>query len=242
MIFLRLTVFAFFVAAVVQVIRHFVPGDRRILTSVGWAVGTALVGALAILAGDTLPQEAGGRATLGFKLLGLLPLAGVLWVAIYAGQLLGDRQGGYWVKTGTRARNAILWGGAAVLGLLTLNWAICRFSALPLSPVPTGRIALATGLTHLGFSLTEEFFYRGCVQALLSAWLTRIRGGRWISVGLAALVFMAQHVAPWPHLVLVILPAGVVFGYLYLRFGLWTAVGVHFMANLVMAFVLPSLL
>lgn len=242
MIFLRLTVFAFFVAAVVHVIRHFIPEDRRILTSVGWAVGTALIGALAILAGDSFTQETAAGSTLVFKLLGLLLLAGALWVAIYAGQLLGDRQGGYWIKTGTTVQNATLWGGVATLGLLALNWAVCRFSTLPLSPAPTGRIALVTGLTQLGFSLAEEFFYRGCVQALLNAWLARVRGGRWMSVGLSALVFMAQHVAPWPHLVLMILPAGVVFGFLYLRFGLWAAVGVHFTANLVMAFVLPHLL
>lgn len=242
MIFLRLTVFAFFVAAVVHVIRHFVPGDRRILTSVGWAVGTAIVGALGILAGDTLPQEAGGRATLVFKLLGLLPLAGALWVAIYAGQLLGDSQGGYWFKTGTTVWHAIRWGGVAVLGLLALNWTVCRFSALPLSPAPAGHIAWVTGLTHLGFSLAEEFYYRGCVQALLIAWLARFRGGRWMAVGFAAIVFMAQHVAPWPQLVLMILPGGVVFGILYLRFGLWAAFGVHFVANLVMTFVLPYFL
>lgn len=241
MLLLRLSVFAFFIAAVVHMVRRFNPEDRRVFTSVGWAMGTALVAALAIFVGSVGPVESTGSVLTIFWILSLLPLAGALWVVIYAGQLLGDGQGGYWVKAGRRPRDAVLWSVVAVTGLLVLNGVLCRFNALPLSPAPTGQAAVSRVITQLGFSMGEEFLYRGCVQALLVSWLARFRSGRWVAVGLAALIFAVQHLAPVTQLGLIFLPAGVVFGLLFARFGLWPAAAAHFGANLAMMFVLPHL-
>lgn len=239
MLLLRLSVFVFFIAAVVQVIRHFNPQDRRIFTSVGWAMTVAFAAALAIFFASLGSAEPAGSVMAAVKILSLLPVAGALWVVIYAGQLLGDHQGGYWTKAGGCSRNAVLWSVVAVVGLFVWNWALCRLSAQSLRPAPTGQAAVVQVFKLFGFSLGEEFFNRGCVQALLVAWLARFRGGHWAAVGLSAVVFASQHVAPVTQLGLIFLPAGVVFGLLFARFGLWPAAAAHFGANLMMVFVLP---
>lgn len=239
---LRLTVFAFFVAVVVHLSRHYVPGDRRIRVALVWTGVLVTVGALSILHESGFRAETGAIGLLLVKLLMLIPLAGVMWVAIYGGMLLGDGQGGYWIKAGTHARDAWLWSGVAVLGLLACNYGYFRLLAVPLAPAPTGPAIVPVVLRHLMYSVGEEFFYRGCVQALLVVWLARLPGGKWWAVIIASVVFTAQHVVPPIQLLLVLFPAGVVFGLLFARFGVRAAIVTHLAANLVMAFVLPRLI
>jgi hypothetical protein len=241
LLLLRLAILPFFIAAVMYVIRHFKPRDRRMVAAAGWAMGTSLLAALAILGDSGIPANAAAAGLLGFKLFGLLALAGALWVAIYAGQLLGDRQGGYWIKAGGPARKAAGWSGMALLGLLAYNWAILHLLAIPAAGAPVGREAALRLVAQLSYSLGEEFFYRGCVQALLMAWFVRFRGGPWWAAILAAVIFTVQHVAPLSHLALFIFPGAVLFGVLFLRFGLGAAVAAHVGANMAMTLVLPRL-
>jgi hypothetical protein len=238
---LRLTIFAFFVAAVIHVFRRFDVRDRRIGVAMGWAAGVTGVGALAILAESWVSAEPLAIGALALKLFILLSLTGVLWVAIYSGLQLGEQQGGYWTKTCTTLRAASLWSGAAVLGLLAGNLACWRVFASTLNLAPSGEAILPVVLSHLSYSLGEEFFYRGCVQALLVFWLGRIPGGKWWAVIIATGVFTAQHTFAPTQLLLAVYPAGVVFGLVFARFGIWAAVATHFAANLVMSFVLPRL-
>ncbi len=98
-------------------------------------------------------------------------------------------------------------------------------------------------LHHLSYSLGEEFFYRGCVQALLTSWLVGVRHGNWWAIGTASVIFTAQHVDPNHQglLFLIVLPAGAVFGVLFARFGVSAAAAVHFPSNLSLTFLLPHL-
>jgi len=205
----------------------------------GWAVAAAFSGGLAIFFGIGVLKDQAAVGMLVFRLAGLLPLVGALWVVIYCGQLLGDQQGGYWIKKGVRAGEAAFWSGAALLGLLAYNWAMCRFKPMALS-LPVKGFPTPTELfTNMAYSLGEEFFYRGCVQALLMLWLVRLPSARWWAIVITALAFTAQHVTT-PHLL--VLPAGVVFGLLFMRFGIWAAVATHFAANLANSHILPRLL
>lgn len=102
--------------------------------------------------------------------------------------------------------------------------------------IPTERAPVF--FSHLAWSLGEEFFYRGCVQALLVVWLARLPRAEWWAIAITAIVFTVQHHSTTP---VVIFPAAVAFGMLFARFGLWTAAGVHFAANLANSFLLPRL-
>lgn len=175
----------------------------------------------------------------------LLGLA--LWIAIYVGILLGDRQGGYWTKAKGEGhdRDAVMWCGAAIGVALLFTVAVCHFSQIhPRAPVVAGfGSALAPLFALLAFSLAEEFVYRGCFQALLDSWFGPSRLGGLCAIIIAAVLFAAQHVDPThPNArFLMAFVAGLAFGAVFSRFGVLAAASAHFGSNLLATFLLPHI-
>lgn len=234
LLLLRLSVFSLFIGAVVHVVRNSQPGNsRRMGIAVGWAVATTAVAGFGMVL-----AKAPARGLI-FWVPGLTLMIGVLGYAIYCGQMLGDQQGGYWFKKNPRVGPAVAWGAGVVTGLLAYDWVLLRSKFLLMDPgwgLP--KESVPTFFNLLAWSVSEEFFFRGCVQAMLVVWMARLPRAEWWAIAFTAIVFTLQHVTTTP---LVIFPAAIAFGILFARFGLWTAAGVHFAANLVSAFILPRL-
>jgi len=115
--------------------------------------------------------------------------------------------------------------------LLTAIACLLGFSVIGLS------LGLGTGFIHLHaakggagemvsravgifffIALTEELFYRGAVQNLLSKSLARARGGAWLALAIASVFFGLCHSneRDWRYVVLATI-AGAFYGLAYMR-------------------------
>ena len=244
---LRLSIFVFIVLAVIYAIRNRVPNDRRLVGALLAGAGVALAAVLSLILDAVVAGDKQTIVRFFVMLPGAMGLAVGIWVASYAGMVLWGKSGGYWFRNNSAGR----WvatstvGVLVVLGLLLWSSLVCRLFAVPVAPVSWNSpvLLLSYVSTQLAYSLGEEFFYRGWVQGVLGVYLAKFRWGSGAAIALAAVVFAVQHVGgPYQLPILIIaVGGGLTFGVVFQRFGLVTAAGVHLLANLVQALVLPYL-
>ncbi|MBN9342802.1 MAG: hypothetical protein BGO76_07660 [Caedibacter sp. 38-128] len=91
----------------------------------------------------------------------------------------------------------------------------------------------------------EEVFYRGFIQKELIKAFSPYKGGKWLAVVLAAVIFGASHYTGGIPYILLSTLAGGVYGYVFMRsHRLESSIVVHFLVNLIhiVAFSYPSLM
>lgn len=246
MLALQLSIFVFLVAAIVFLARHGVQFGQRLTRSALSGAGVALCGVLAaiVVTGWTGPDV----ARLAFSGFGLLLVGGCITIVVYAGSTLGERAGGYWMRRIQPGAWGRLGGvvAAAVAAAILFNLALSRLLHTPLEPiaVSSARGLIAYLLAQVAYASGEEFFYRGWVQSWLATLFGAWRFGPAAAIAISAVVFMAQHVNPAHQLVMSLtsFSAGLLFGFLFYRFGWFASALSHFLANLALGLVVPHLL
>lgn len=246
MIVLQIAAFPMFAAAIVWLVRHFIRDKGKIKLATLWASIPALCAVLSMVLAAGFPRNFGTAATFSVSVFLSLLLACVLWIAIYSGMLLGERQGGYWskFKSAEQIRAAVPWCIGATAFATGLSYGASSIFHLSVPHFGSGRFVLAATLTKIAYSFAEEFVYRGCFQALLGFWLASVKHGELLAIGIAAVLFTAQHVNQnhQLHVFLVVLPAGLTFGAIFARCGILAAAAVHLVSNLLILFLLPWIL
>ena len=236
-----------FVVAVVWFVRNFVKGDRRMRVAAIWTGLTAMCGVISFLSVHKVAQSLVGFTELGVY-LSMVPILGcALWVAIGTGILLGDRQGGYWRKKGgvDSNRSMITWCVISLGVAIAIPYIVGHLANVPLGRAHAWppKAVLQVSLSLVTYSLAEEFLYRGCFQALITSWFKSAWYAGWLANGIAAVLFMGQHVSQdhQYYRFIITLPAGLLFGVIFARFGILAAIAVHLAADLALTFVMPIL-
>ncbi|WP_063124284.1 CPBP family intramembrane glutamic endopeptidase [Xanthomonas maliensis] len=115
-----------------------------------------------------------------------------------------------------------------VVAMLALSAGVVRVE--PKLPAMTWLWALNNVLL---VCFAEEVFFRGYLQGGLARLLAGRRGGDWMAIVAAALVFGVAHADQGPAMLLLSAIAGVGYGIAYRRAGLVGAIAAHAMLNVV---------
>lgn len=239
---LRLSVFVFFILALVFLARNWVRGDKRQKWAVMAGVGVALMASLCLVL-DTVAAPDKQSVIRLLMLPGAAVLGVAIWITCYAGTILWDKNGGYWVKNkaGEQWPRAVLWCMLVTAGLGAWSAIVCRLFSVPLLPAKWGSpISTVSYLcSQLAYIFAEEIFYRGWVLGILTVYLAKFRWGNLAALVIASVVFAVQHVnGLHPALIMFIaLGGGIAFGLIFQKFGLVAAMGVHLASNLVLTVV-----
>lgn len=104
--------------------------------------------------------------------------------------------------------------GAVIALVLVLSLAAGYVRFAPKLPAET---ALWLGVNLLFTCMAEEALFRGFVQAQLQRWWRHVRGGAWLALGVAAVLFGLAHAAGGAAYVALATVAGLGYGWIYRR-------------------------
>lgn len=232
---LQMASLAIIVGAVVFYFRNRVAGDRRERQAVWAGLAVALTGAASVCLRTTLPfADLGAMMQFNADILAALCAGALVWMSCHGGILLGDRQGGYWVKQGSHPRAAAL---ACLLGAgLSLGFSMPFFVAmdgqLAAGEVPSTVLGYGAFLCKkLAHSFGEEVIFRGWALAALGTASGRIRFSPWSANLLIAAIFAVGHTSSF-YQVLTAFWAGLIMGVIFQRHGLIAAATTHMLLNL----------
>jgi hypothetical protein len=230
----RMAILPLIVLAVVFCFRNHVEGDRRKRHAglVGTATGVVAIASLLLKTGTAPHTYEVWKMCLDILLV--LGAAGLLGLSSYAGMLLGDQQGGYWVKPNSRIWPTVL---ACLVGTgLAFLFSVLLFRGFgdPLAPgqIPSTSAEWGSYLCRTpAYSFGEEVFYRGWGLAYLTAWGGRVRFRAWTANLAIAIVFSVQHTGGVFQM-LIAFWAGLILGTIFQRYGLIAAACTHLLLNL----------
>ena len=230
----RIALLPFLVLAVVYCLKHRVERDRRQRHAVLAGMAVASAGIAALLMQTTAALDPDTPLKLSFDVLRILGAGALIWANGYAGILLAEKQGGYWVKPDTRMRPAVL---ACLAGAgLSFLFSVLFFRALG-EPLASGQIPAAPWewASYLcktaAHSFGEEVIFRGWCLAYLCGLGRRFRFRPWSANLLIAAIFAVQHDGGI-YQMLIAFWAGFILGKIFQRYGLIAAASTHWLLNL----------
>ena len=241
---LRLSVFVFAILGVFYLARNWVRNDNRQKWAMITGMWVAVFASAALVLGMAAALDK--QAVMQLVMLPVCVFLGVaIWLTSYAGMVLWDKNGGYWVRNnaGHQRSRSLLWCAVVAMALRAWTSVFLGLFAVPVLPAKWGPplANLSYFCSQMAYTVAEEIFYRGWVLGILTVYLAKFRWGSAAALVVASIVFAVQHQNPL-HPVLIMmnaLAAGIVFGLVFRKFGLVAAIGVHMASNLLLALELP---
>jgi membrane protease YdiL (CAAX protease family) len=173
-----------------------------------------------------------------------------LWVMIYVGWILWERRSGdYWgIRFWTSQRRAIVLTGTVVVAGM-IAYSVLLFYLFSPRLGEAVRILgggddihgfeewLLVSVVVTNFAISEEFIYRGCIQAMLTRWFGDRQAGAWAAIILTAVLWTLMHTGSlepnWIKYAQVF-PLAIFLGWWFSRAGFLGTVSIHVLFNLLM--------